>query len=85
MQQKIKNRKDHSDYYYLSKITNQQKALKKIVNSAEYRRIKKYEEHPEDVVQFGVIEKEGLGSEKERTAYTQLINDIGMLYVKASN
>jgi len=43
MQQKAKNTKDHSDYYYLSKITNQQKQLKKILNSAEYDLIKKYE------------------------------------------
>jgi len=43
MQQRTKNTKDHSDYYYLSKITNQQKALKKILNVAEYNLIKKYE------------------------------------------
>ena len=44
-----------------------------------------YKKFPEDLVQFGVIEKEGLGKDEERTAYTQLINDIGILYHKAAN
>jgi len=43
MRQRAKNTKDHSDYYYLSKITNQQKELKKILNAAEYRLVEKYE------------------------------------------
>ena len=45
----------------------------------------KYKDHPEDLCEFGVIEKEGLGSDKERTNYTQLINDIDLLYFKAKN
>ena len=45
----------------------------------------KYKDHPEDLCEFGVIEKEGLGSDKERTCYTQLINDIEQLYFKAKN
>jgi len=45
----------------------------------------KYKDHPEDFVGFGVIAKEGLGNDKERTAYTQLINDIGLLYHEAKN
>ena len=43
MRQRAKNTRDHSDYYYLSKITNQQKALKKLLNVAEYRLVEKYE------------------------------------------
>ena len=45
----------------------------------------KYKDHPEDSCEFGVIEKEGLGSDKERTYYTQLKNDIEQLYFKAKN
>ena len=45
----------------------------------------KYKDHPEDFVEFGVIVKEGLGSDKERTYYTQLIYDIEQLYFKAKN
>jgi len=40
----------------------------------------KHKDRPEAFVGFGVIAKEGLGSDKERTAYTQLINDIVLLY-----
>ena len=45
----------------------------------------KYKEHPEDHVEFGVIKKEELGKDEERTAYTQLIHDIWMLYHTTSN
>ena len=44
-----------------------------------------HRDHPEDLCEFGVIEKEGLGSDKERTYYTQLIHDIELLYFKAKN
>ena len=44
-----------------------------------------YKELPEVFVEFGAIEKEGLDAEKERTAYTQLINDIDILCHRAAN
>ena len=50
--------------------------------------LKRYEghkDHPEDLCEFGVIEKEGLGSDKERTYYTQLKKDIERLNYKANN
>ena len=46
---------------------------------------KNYKDHPEDSVPFGVIAKEVLENDKERTAYTQLINDIVQLYFEAKN
>lgn len=48
-------------------------------------RYEEYEDHPETQVLFGVIAKEELGSDKERTAYTQLIHDIVQLYHEAKN
>ncbi|MCH8915673.1 MAG: hypothetical protein IIA82_07515 [Thaumarchaeota archaeon] len=45
----------------------------------------KYKEHPEDHVEFGVIAKEELGKDKERTAYTQLRFDISKLNFEANN
>ena len=44
---------------------------------------KNYKDHPEDFVEFGIITKEQLGKEEERTAYTQLINDIKQLFFEA--
>ena len=43
----------------------------------------KYKDHPEVFVEFGAIAKEQLGKDEERTAYTQLINDIVGLYREA--
>jgi len=46
---------------------------------------KNYKDQPEVSVEFGVIAKEGLGNDEERTAYTQLIHDIEQLYFEAEN
>ena len=45
----------------------------------------KYKEHPEDHVEFGVIEKEGLGRDIAHTAHNQLCFDISNLNFKANN
>ena len=45
----------------------------------------KYKEHPEDHVEFGVIEKEGLGRDIAHTAHNQLCFDISNLNFKANS
>jgi len=63
--------------------THYNKLLENIEKMLE--KYKNYKDHPEDSVPFGVIAKEELGSDKERTAYTQLIHDIEQLYFEAKN
>lgn len=71
----------------MGKLEEEKKHYNKLLEYIEGI-LKRYEGHkdrPEAFVGFGVVAKEGLGSDKERTYYTQLINDIELLYFKAKN
>jgi len=50
-----------------------------------FEKYKKYKDDPVAFVPYGAITKAELGKADERTAYTQLVNDIGQLYSEAKN
>lgn len=71
----------------MGKLEEEKTHYNKLLEDIEgiLKRYEEHKDHPEVFVGFGVVAKEGLGHDKERTAYTQLINDIELLYFEAKN
>ena len=72
-------------FSFMGKIEEQKTHYDRLLEHIErmLETYKNYKDHPEDFVEFGIIAKEQLGKEEERTAYTQLINDIKQLFFEA--
>ena len=71
----------------MSNIEEQKKHYDELLTLIEamLEKYSKYKEHPEVLVEFGVIETEGLGRDTAHTAHNQLCFDISNLNFKANN
>ena len=71
----------------MSSLEEQKKHYDKLLTIIEgmINQYGNHRDHPEDLSKYGVIEKEGLGEDKEHTYYTQLRFDISLLNSIANN
>ena len=71
----------------MSNIEEQKKHYDELLTLIEemLEKYSKYKEHPEDHVEYGVIEEEGLGTDIAHTAHNQLRFDISNLNFKANS